>query len=192
MTGPAVRLYDRRVMETSKPEPGVGPGTALVLIDLMPRIVALPLAPHTGEEVAARCGRLAEAFRAGGRPVVAVRVERPDVAEQPPGSGFAEGIARPGDIEIVKRTVGAFHGTGLHERLRGLGVDRLVLAGLVTTMGVESTARAASDHGYEVEFVEDAMSAFAADEHEFAVRRIFPRFGEVHTAASYLKAFAAE
>ncbi|MFE9929651.1 isochorismatase family protein [Streptomyces sp. NPDC005533] len=178
--------------ETSKTGPGRAPGTALVLIDLMPRIVALPLAPYTGEEVAARCARLAEAFRTGGRPVVAVRVERPNVAEQPPGSGFVEGIARPGDIEVVKRTVGAFHGTGLHEQLHGLGVDRLVLAGLVTTMGVESTARAASDHGYEVEFVEDAMSAFAADEHEFAVRRIFPRFGEVRPAASYLEALATK
>ncbi|MFF3677945.1 isochorismatase family protein [Streptomyces sp. NPDC002120] len=179
-------------METSKPEPGTTPGTALVLIDLMPRIVALSLAPHTGEEVAGRCARLAEAFRASGRPVVVVRVERPNVAEQPPGSGFVEGLVRPGDIEIVKRTVGAFHGTGLHERLLGLGVERLVLAGLVTTMGVESTARAASDHGYEVEFVEDAMSAFAADEHEFAVRRIFPRFGEVRDTASYLKSPTTE
>ncbi|WP_329376191.1 isochorismatase family protein [Streptomyces sp. NBC_01351] len=160
-------------------------GTALVLVDLMPRIVALPVAPHSGEEVAARCARLAEAFRSEGRPVVLVRVERPNVAEQPPGSGLVEGLAHPGDIEIVKRTVGAFQDTGLDERLRALGVDRLVLAGLVTTMGVESTARAASDHGYEIEFVEDAMSAFAADEHEFAVRRIFPRFGEVRDTASY-------
>lgn len=167
-----------RVTETST-------STALVLIDLMPRIIAMPVAPHTGEEVAGRCARLAEAFRAAGRPVVLVRVERPGVAEQPPGSALVEGLAHPGDIEIVKRTVGAFHGTGLHERLRGLGVDTLVLAGLVTTMGVESTARAASDHGYGVEFVEDAMSGFAADEHAFAVERIFPRFGEVRDTASY-------
>ncbi|MEV7525119.1 isochorismatase family protein [Streptomyces sp. NPDC091371] len=162
--------------------------TALVLVDLMPRIIAQPVAPHSGEEVAARCARLAAAFRAAGRPVVLVRVERPNVSEQPPGSGLVEGLARPGDIEIVKRTVGAFHGTGLDEKLRDLGVDRLVLAGLVTTMGVESTARAASDHGYELEFVEDAMSAMAADEHEFAVSRIFPRFGEVRDTASYTSA----
>lgn len=160
--------------------------SALILIDLMPRIVAMPLAPHTGDEVLARCRRLAEAFRAGGRPVVQVRVERPGVAEQPPGSGFADGLVQPGDLEVVKRTVGAFHATGLDDRLRALAVDRLVLAGLVTTMGVESTARAASDHGYEVEFVADAMSGFAADEHEFAVGRIFPRFGEVRNTADYL------
>ncbi|MFJ8741464.1 isochorismatase family protein [Embleya sp. NPDC127516] len=159
--------------------------SALLLIDLMPRIIALPLAPHSGEQVLARCRRLAEAFRASGRPVVAVRVERPNVTEQPPGSGFADDLVRPGDVLVVKRTVGAFHGTDLHDRLRDLGVDTLVLAGLVTTMGVESTARAASDHDYELEFVADAMSGFSADEHDFTVERIFPRFGEVRDTAAY-------
>ncbi|MCY0943733.1 isochorismatase family protein [Streptomyces antarcticus] len=159
--------------------------SALILIDLMPRIVALPLAPHSGEEVLARCRRLADAFRAGNRPVVLVRVERPNVSVQPPGSGFAEDLARPGDVLVVKRTVGAFHGTGLDDRLRALGVDTLVFAGLVTTMGVESTARAASDHGYEVEFVADAMSGFEAEEHDFSVKRIFPRFGAVRDTGDY-------
>ncbi|WP_407841070.1 isochorismatase family protein [Streptomyces sp. DSM 116496] len=159
--------------------------SALILIDLMPRIIAMPVAPHSGEEVLARCLRLAEAFRANGRPVVLVRVDRPGVAEQPPGSGFADGLVRPGDVLIVKHTVGAFHDTGLDDRLRGLGVDTLVLGGLVTTMGVESTARAASDLGYELEFVADAMSGFAADEHEFAVERTFPRFGDVRNTADY-------
>ncbi|MEV7728594.1 isochorismatase family protein [Streptomyces sp. NPDC087917] len=152
----------------------------------MPRIIALPVAPHSGEEVLARCRRLADAFRADGRPVVLVRVERPNVPAQPPGSGFAEDLARPGDVLIVKRTVGAFHGTGLDERLRALGADTLVFGGLVTTMGVESTARAASDLGYEVEFVADAMSGFEAEEHDFAVKRIFPRFGAVRDTAAYL------
>ncbi|MGW6708217.1 isochorismatase family protein [Streptomyces sp. NPDC054956] len=159
--------------------------SALILIDLMPRIIDLPVAPHSGAEVLARCLRLAEAFRADGRPVVLVRVDRPDVSEQPPGSGFADGLVRPGDVTIVKHTVGAFHDTGLDDRLRALGVDTLVLAGLVTTMGVESTARAASDHGYELEFAADAMSGFAADEHDFTVEKIFPRFGEVHDTAHY-------
>lgn len=159
--------------------------SALVLIDLMPRIVALPLAPHSGADVLRRCMRLGELFRAAGRPVVLVRVERPHVAEQPPGSDLVEGLARPDDIVVVKRTIGAFHGTDLDEQLRCRGVTILVLGGLVTTMGVESTARAASDLGYELEFVEDAMSGLAADEHEMAVRRTFPRFGTVRVAADY-------
>ncbi|MER5873362.1 isochorismatase family protein [Streptomyces sp. NPDC002044] len=157
----------------------------MILIDLMPRIVALPLAPHSGEEVLGRCRRLADAFRAADRPVLLVRVERPNVSVQPPGSGFTEGLARPGDVPVVKRTVGAFHGTGLDERLRALGVDTLVFAGLVTTMGVESTARTASDHGYEVEFVADALSGFEAEEHDLSVKRIFPRFGAVRDTGDY-------
>lgn len=161
--------------------------SALVLIDLMPRIVALPVAPHSGEEVLDRCRRLAETFRAEGQPVVMVRVERPNVTEQPPGSDFVEGLVQAGDIVVVKRTIGAFHRTDLHERLQARGVDTLVLGGLVTTMGVESTARAASDHGYELEFVADAMSALAADEHTFTVERIFPRFGEVRTVDAYVE-----
>lgn len=160
--------------------------TALVLIDLMPRIIALDMAPHTGEEVLDRCRQLAAAFRAAGRPVAHVRVERPHVTEQPPGSDFANGLVEPGDIVVVKQTVGAFHDTNLHHELRERGADTVVLAGLVTTMGVESTARAASDHGYELEFVSDAMSAFAADEHTFTVERIFPRFGTVRVTADYL------
>ncbi|MFE5792977.1 isochorismatase family protein [Streptomyces sp. NPDC056503] len=160
--------------------------SALLLVDLMPRIIALPLAPHSGEDVLARSRALARSFRANGRPVVMVRVERPGVAEQPPGSDFAEHLVHDGDLVVVKRTIGAFYGTDLDERLRRLSVDTLVVAGLVTTMGVESTARAASDHGYELEFVADAMSGLAADEHEFAVQRVFPRFGEVKSTASYM------
>ena len=160
--------------------------SALVLIDLMPRIVALPLEPYSGDEVLERSQRLADAFRAAGRPVVLVRVERPNVAAQPPGSELAEGLKQPGDIVVVKHTIGAFHDTDLHERLQERGVTTIVIGGIATTMGVESTARAASDHGYDMEFVSDAMSGFAADEHEFTVSRIFPRFGEVRTTDDYL------
>lgn len=160
--------------------------SALVLIDLMPRIVALPLEPYSGDEVLERSQRLADAFRAAGRPVVLVRVERPNVAAQPPGSGLAEGLEQPGDIVVVKHTISAFHETDLHERLQERGVTTIVIGGIATTMGVESTARAASDRGYDMEFVSDAMSGFAADEHEFTVSRIFPRFGEVRTTDDYL------
>ncbi|MGC0328565.1 nicotinamidase-related amidase [Streptomyces sp. SAI-170] len=157
--------------------------TALVLVDLMDRIVALPLEPHTGAEVLAVCEELAARFRAAGAPVVLVRVERPGVTEQPPGSGLAHGLLRDGDIEIVKRTIGGFHLTGLDDRLRGQGVDTLVFGGIATNLGVESTARAAGDLGYELVFVEDAMTAFTAPEHTASVTLDFPRLGTVAAAA---------
>ncbi|MEV1006742.1 hypothetical protein [Streptomyces sp. NPDC049881] len=68
--------------------------SCLVLIDLMPRIIGLPLAPHTGEEVLGRCRRLTTAFRDAGRPVAAVRVDRPGVAEQPPAAASPTGWPR--------------------------------------------------------------------------------------------------
>lgn len=152
----------------------------------MPRLIALPVAPYGGEEVLDRSRRLAEAFRAAGRPVVLIRVDRPNVDEQPPGSGFADDLVRPGDLTLVKGSVGAFATTDLEARLKELDVDTLVFGGLMTNMGVESTARVASDLDYELEFVEDAMSALTAEEHEFAVRVTFPRFGKVTRTADYL------
>lgn len=157
--------------------------SALVLVDLMDRIVALPLEPRKGTEVLVASQELAAAFRSAGAPVVLIRVERPGVAEQPPGSGLVGGLAQDGDVEIVKRTIGGFQGTGLDDRLRELGVSTLVFGGIATNLGVESTARAAGDLGYDLVFVEDAMAAFTAAEHEASVRLDFPRLGSVVRAA---------
>ncbi|MFF4587370.1 isochorismatase family protein [Streptomyces sp. NPDC001388] len=157
--------------------------TALVLVDLMDRIVALPLEPRKGAEVLSVAKELADAFRAAGALVVLVRVERPGVAEQPPGSALVHGLIRDGDVEIVKRTIGAFQGTGLDERLRAHGVTTVVLGGIATNLGVESTARAAGDLGYDLVFVEDAMAALTRAEHEASVKLDFPRLGTVVRAA---------
>lgn len=164
--------------------PGLDPQrTALVLIDLMERIVALPLAPRPGTDVLAASLRLAAVFRAAGAPVLAVRVERPGVAEQPPGSGLVAEVGQVAEAVVVKRTTGAFQETALHEELRRRGVRTLVLAGIATNMGVESTARAASDLGYDLVFAHDAMAGLTAAEHDASVRLDFPRFGTVAAVA---------
>jgi len=157
--------------------------TALVLVDLMDRIVGLPLEPHKGTEVLAVAEELAALFRQVGALVVLVRVERPGVHEQPPGSGLVAGLEAEGDVEIVKRTIGGFQGTGLHERLREHGVSTLVFGGIATNLGVESTARAAGDLGYDLVFVENAMAALTGPEHEASVKLDFPRLGTVVTAS---------
>ena len=154
--------------------------SALIIVDLMPRLVEQDFGPHRGADVVARAVRLATTWRHQGGTVVPVRVERPGVATQPPGSGFVPELEpRDGDVVVVKRTIGAFYGTGLAERLRDRGVDTVVMTGIATTMGVESTARAAADHGFEVVFVADAMSGVSAAEHEHALSVVLPRFGEV-------------
>src|SRR4051812_24741600 len=156
--------------------------TALVLVDLMERIVALPLEPRKGTEVLAAAEELAGRFRSAGALVVLIRVERAGITDQPPGSGLVTGLVRDGDLEVVKRTIGGFQGTGLDERLRARGVTTLVFGGIATNLGVESTARAAADLGYDLVFAEDAMTAFTTAEHEASVRLDFPRLGSVVTA----------
>jgi nicotinamidase-related amidase len=158
-------------------------GTALVLVDLMERIVAQPVEPRSGAAVLATSERLAARFRSAGALVVLIRVERPKVAEQPPGSGLVPGLLQEGDLEIVKGTIGGFQSTGLDEELRSRGIDTLVFGGIATNLGVESTARAAGDLGYELIFVEDAMAALTPAEHEATVGLDFPRLGTVITAA---------
>lgn len=153
--------------------------SAVVLIDLMPRLLELDLEPRTGPAVLEASLALAESARDAGAPVVAVRVERPNVEAQPPGSELAPAVAKLADTVVVKRSIGGFYGTDLDEVLRRFGARTLVMAGVMTNLGVESTARAASDHGYDLVFAEDAMSALSAAEHEAAVTLDLPRFGAV-------------
>ena len=157
--------------------------TALVLVDLMPRLIDLEIAPRSGAEVLETSIALAEGARKAGAPVVAIRVERPNVDEQPPGSELDESIAALADAVVVKRSIGGFYGTDLDETLHRLGAETLAMGGIMTNLGVESTARAASDHGYDLVFIEEAMGALTLAEHEAAVSLNLPRFGEVISAA---------
>ncbi|MEU8586794.1 hydrolase [Streptomyces sp. NPDC048664] len=183
------------------------PRTALVVIDLQNGIVAMPTQPHTGPDVVARSAALADAFRARDLPVVLVRVSFaadgsdtvPGRTEQPRGSGsLPEGwdvitdelSGHPGDIVVTKRNWGAFHGTDLDVQLRRRGVTQIVLTGIATSIGVESTARAAHEHGYHVTLATDAMGDRELDAHRNSVERIFPRLGETGTTAEILELLA--
>ncbi|MGW5721543.1 isochorismatase family protein [Amycolatopsis sp. NPDC003865] len=138
----------------------IDPATsALVLVDLQERIVALPTTPYSGEDVVANALRLRTAFREAGAPVVVVKVSRPD---NPPGSDLVFD-AQDGKI-VTKHTIG----------------------GIATEFGVESTLRAASDHGYDVVAVADAMTALSDISHENAITKIFPRLGAVMTTDEVL------
>ena len=163
--------------------------TALVLIDLMPRIIALDTAPLKGEEVLERCAALAKATRSVGGLVVNVRVDRPGVDHQPEGSGFALD-PEAGDLEIVKNTMGAFGRSPLDAELQNRGINTLALAGIATNFGVESTARAADDLGYEAVYLTDAMTDLSAEGHNFALSQVFPRLGTLCTGAEYIAALS--
>ncbi|UZF73972.1 isochorismatase family protein [Amycolatopsis mediterranei] len=176
------------------------PKTALIVIDLQKAIAALPAA-HPIAEVAANAARLANAFRARGLPVVLVRATgiapgRTERSFSRPGAPLPPADAadllpelnqQDTDHEILKQTWGAFMRTGLDELLRSLGVTQVVVVGVATSFGVESTARQAYEHGYHVTLATDAMTDFSAEAHENSVVRVFPALGETGTTDEVLK-----
>ncbi|MFE2064858.1 hydrolase [Streptomyces sp. NPDC059467] len=183
------------------------PRTALVVIDLQQGIVAMPTQPYSGAEVVARTAELAAAFRAQELPVVLVRVSfAADFADAVPGrtERQARGLAFPegwdvvvdelsghdGDIHVTKHNWSAFHGTDLDVQLRRRGITQIVLTGVATSIGVESTARDAYAHGYHVTLATDAMADADPEAHRGSVERIFPRLGESGTTAEVLELLA--
>src|SRR3954468_20584726 len=183
------------------------PRTALVVIDLQAGIAGAPTQPNAGAEVIARTAELAHPFRSHDLPVVLVRVTfAADGADATPGRTEAslpggprpegwdvivdELAGHPGDITVTKRNWGAFHGTDLDVQLRRRGVTQIVLTGIATSIGVESTARAAHEHGYHVTLATDAMSDLNAVAHTHSIERIFPRLGETGTSAEVLELLA--
>jgi nicotinamidase-related amidase len=183
--------------------------TALVVIDLQRGIVARTTEPLASAVVVANAARIADAQRARGGFVVLVRVSySPDfrdalrpVSDDPgwgrsgaPPADFADLVPevgpRPGDHIVTKRQWGAFYGTDLDLQLRRRRITTLVLCGISTCFGVESTARDAFERGYQQVFVEDAMSATSTAEHVHTVSRIFPRLGRVRGTANVVAALA--
>ncbi|MEU2711879.1 isochorismatase family protein [Streptomyces sp. NPDC007205] len=127
--------------------------TAPILVDLVERDVPLPLEPRKGTEALGAAEELAHTFRAAGAPAVLVRVERPRSPNSRPQCPRPRprGARRP--VEVAKRTIGAFQGTGPDKRLRERRVTTLVFGGISTNLAVESTARAAADLGYDLDLV---------------------------------------
>ncbi len=173
------------------------PKTALIVIDLQKGIVSLPAA-HPTADVVKHVSALAEAFRRQSLPVVLVNVagqapgraeQKFRVAELPAGwtDLVPELNRQPGDHTVTKQTWGAFTNTGLAEHLKQLGVTQVVIAGIATSAGVESTARQAHEHGFHVTLAVDAMTDMHLDAHLNSVTRIFPRLGETGTTEEIIK-----
>jgi nicotinamidase-related amidase len=174
---------------------------ALIVIDLQKGIVGFPTV-HPTSEIIGRTARLARAFRERGQTVVLVNVtggapgrtdagapkfsRPPDCAELVP-----ELEQRANDYLVTKQRWGAFIGTSLDEYLRQRGVTQIVLAGIATSIGVESTARSAYDYGYNVALIVDAMTDRDADAHRLTVEKIFPRLGETGTTDDMLQLLQA-
>jgi nicotinamidase-related amidase len=178
--------------------------TALLVMDLQEMMRSRPTAPHSPQQVFDKAGQLLSAFRLRGAFVVIVKIgwsadgkdRLPPLCDAPlarAGSLTPEALelvpelnVQPTDYQVTKRQWGAFYGTDLDLQLRRRGMTTLVLSGIATAFVVESTARDAFERGYHQIFAEDAMTSMAAEEHQVAITRIFPRLGLVRTTAEIL------
>jgi nicotinamidase-related amidase len=176
------------------------PITALIVIDLQKGITQLATV-HPMSDVLDRAASLANAFREERLPVVLVNVigGAPGRTEMPRPSGerpsdwselVPELFQQPDDIVISKSTWGAFTGTALDALLKERGVTNVVLCGIATSIGVESTARQAYELGFNVTIAVDALTDRDVDAHHNSVVRIFPRLGETATTAEIIDLLA--
>jgi nicotinamidase-related amidase len=176
--------------------------TAIVMIDLQHAVVGRDVKPHSAADVVERSKKLADAVRAKGGVVVFIHVILSDFLSLNVDEGMqmpkelpaeASDIVptagmQPGDLLISKKHWGAFAGTNLEQELRSRGVDTVVLTGIATNIGVESTLRQGTGLGFHFVVVEDACSTFSPEMQEFAVKHIFPRLARVRSTEQVLEA----
>jgi nicotinamidase-related amidase len=167
--------------------------TALLVVDLQQGIVSASVV-HPIAGVIDRARALLDAFRQHGLPVVLINVDgvAPGRTEAPRRNltalpeGWTDLIPQldrqPTDIVVTKRTWGAFASTDLEQRLKALGVTQVVVLGVATGTGVESTARQAYEAGFNVTLAVDAMTDTRPEAHAYSLANIFPRLGETGSA----------
>jgi nicotinamidase-related amidase len=179
--------------------------TAIVVIDLQKGIASLPVEPHPAKEVVGNTAKLLTALRENNMPVFLVHVTpSPDLKDalhpitetsfsrtsfNPAWSDYMPELnIQPTDFLITKHQWGAFYGTDLDLQLRRRGIDTIILCGISTNFGVESTARFAYEFGYNQILVEDAMSAMTKEAHEASIKFVFPRLGLIRNTDEVLTA----
>lgn len=177
------------------------PNAAVLVIDLQQGLIGSPLIDPIGE-VVDRARTLIDAFRARKLPVVLVnvaggapgRTEQPRRHPDPLPKGFADFLPelgqQPDDIVVTKRSWGAFANTDLGARLKALGVTQVVVLGVATGTGVESTARQAYEAGFNVTLAVDAMTDARPEAHDYCLRNVFPRLGETGTTGEIIDLLA--
>lgn len=167
--------------------------TALILIDLQEGIATGDKGPYSPEQIVATNKALADRFRQAGAPVVLIKVgfnrfEAPSLKATAPNlppqtpEGFdtlVPGLEQEGDIVIKKHHWGAFIGTDLDLQLRRRGVDTIVIGGIATNFGVESTARTGWELSYNVVIPEDACTSRSAELHQFSIDNILKQLAVV-------------
>jgi nicotinamidase-related amidase len=181
--------------------------TAIVVIDLQKGIASIPTEPYSSKVVIENTAKMLKEFRKNSMPVFLINVTpskdmkdalRPisetSFSMSNYDSSWSEFVPdldiQPTDFRITKHQWGAFYGTELDLQLRRRKIETIVLCGIATNFGVESTARFAYEFGFNQVFVEDAMAARSKDEHNFPVKYIFPRLGLIRSTDQVIKALS--
>jgi len=179
--------------------------TALVIIDLQKGIASSGrlTVPHSSKTVIENSVRLANEFRKNKMPVFLVHVVSSEVERLNPivddkrvmatqlPKDWADFVPeldpKESDIVIAKKQWGAFYGTELDLQLRRRKIETIILCGIATNYGVESTARFAYEYGYNQIFVEDAMSSTSEEMHNASINFVLKRIGRVRKTEEILK-----
>lgn len=178
----------------------LAPNAALVVVDLQAGTAAGSFADPI-EGVIANAAGLADAFRRRGLPVALVRATGLPAGRSAYGGGARELPAQwsaplealpaaSGDLVVTKTGWSAFAGTTLDEQLRELGVATVVVVGVATTFGIESTVRSAYDLGYDVVVVADAITDMNRELHDDAVARRLPIMARLAATAEVVATIA--
>jgi nicotinamidase-related amidase len=179
--------------------------TAIVVIDLQKGIASIPTEPYSPDIVIGNTVKMLKVFRKNNMPVFLINVTpskdmkdalRPIAETSFSMSNYDASWSelvpdleiQPTDFRITKHQWGAFYGTDLDLQLRRRKIETIVLCGIATNFGVESTARFAYEFGFNQIFVEDAMAARSKDEHNFPIKYIFPRLGLIRSTDQVIKA----
>ena len=172
------------------------PKTALIVIDMQKGILATPKV-HPVDEVVKNVSKIIDTFRSHNLPVVLVNVDGAPSGRNEQGArmgelpeGWTDLIPelnqQESDHLVTKRQWGAFTNTDLNDFLVRMGVTQVVIVGISTSIGVESTARHAHELGFNVNLIVDAMTDTNLDAHINSITRIFPRLGETSATAEII------
>jgi nicotinamidase-related amidase len=183
------------------------PATALVVIDVQQGFDDPVWGTRNNPDAEARIAGLLAAWRESGRPVVIVQHDSASPASPlrpgQPGNDLKPAVRpRPGELHYRKRVNSALIGTTLGADLRALGVESVVITGLVTNHCVSTTARMAANLGFRTIVVSDATATFdtagpdgrrwsAQEMHDMELAALHGEFAEVAAGAEVVAALEA-
>jgi nicotinamidase-related amidase len=154
------------VADRSSKNPKWVDSTALIIVDVQKGFDDEEYwGPRNNPECETNVARLITAWREQGWPIVFVRhsstTPSSPLAPTSPGFAFKDVVSGEPDLLITKTVHSAFYGdVDLHAWLTEQGISGVAICGIQTNMCCETTARMASDLGYDMIFVIDATHTF--------------------------------